>query len=86
MSYKIEYDIDLEKCLAKVPKKDVNAIKKKIESLWENPRTDGVVKLHGREGYRVRFGNYRIVYSIFDDKLIILIIDIGKRKDIYNKK
>lgn len=54
-----------------------------IENLAENPRPKGYKKLKGRTGYRIRVGNYRIIYEIFDDILLIDVIDLGHRKDIY---
>jgi mRNA interferase RelE/StbE len=51
--------------------------------LIDNPRPHGVKKLKGRDGYRIRVGNYRIIYEVYDDQLIIDIIAIGHRKDIY---
>jgi mRNA interferase RelE/StbE len=54
-----------------------------IAGLEENPRPAGYKKLKGRDGYRIRTGNYRIIYDIFDDELIVDIITLGHRKDIY---
>jgi mRNA interferase RelE/StbE len=54
-----------------------------IEKLSDNPRPAGCKKLKGQYGYRVRSGNYRIIYDIIDNKLIVEIIAIGHRKDIY---
>ncbi len=54
-----------------------------IEKLEENPRPHGYIKLQDRKGYRIRVGNYRIIYDIFDTQLIIEIITLGHRKDIY---
>lgn len=54
-----------------------------IADLEKNPRPKGYKKLKGRSGYRVRVGNYRIIYEIFDSKLIVDIITLGHRKDIY---
>jgi mRNA interferase RelE/StbE len=54
-----------------------------ITDLEENPRPQGYKKLKGRDGYRVRVGNYRIIYDIFDSELIVDIITLGHRKDIY---
>ena len=54
-----------------------------IENLAENPRPKGYKKLKGRTGYRIRVGNYRIIYEIFDDILLIDVIELGHRKDIY---
>lgn len=83
MSYRIEYDIDLVKALAKIPKRDAKFIKEKIESLVDNPRLIGAIKLSGKELYRIRYGYYRIIYKIYDDKLVVLILDVDKRKDVY---
>ncbi|WP_457133335.1 type II toxin-antitoxin system RelE family toxin [Mucilaginibacter sp. UYNi724] len=54
-----------------------------IIGLGHNPRPSGHRKLAGREGYRIRAGNYRIIYSIIDDELIIKVITLGHRKDVY---
>jgi mRNA interferase RelE/StbE len=55
-----------------------------IAGLEENPRPFGYIKLRGRNGYRIKSGNYRIIYEIFDDKLVVDVIAIGHRKDIYH--
>jgi mRNA interferase RelE/StbE len=57
---------------------------KTIHSLAENPRLPGYKKLRGRPGYRIRKGDYRIIYDIHDKILTIDIIAIGDRKDIYD--
>ena len=54
-----------------------------ISELAENPRPSGCKKLKGREGYRIRIGNYRVIYAIFDDELVVDIITLGHQKDIY---
>ncbi len=54
-----------------------------IAGLEENPRPAGYKKLKGRDGYRIRTGNYRIIYDIFDTEFIVDIITLGHRKDIY---
>jgi len=54
-----------------------------IAKLEQNPRPAGYKKLKGREGYRIRAGNYRIIYEIFESRLIVDIITLGHRKDIY---
>ena len=83
MIYKIDFIIDLDKTLKKVPKRDAEKIKEKIKSLSKNPRPIGAIKLSGRELYRVKAGLYRIVYSIFDSKLLIIVVEVDGRKDIY---
>lgn len=54
-----------------------------IAGLEENPRPVGCKKLKGRDGYRIRAGNYRIIYDIFDSELIVDIITVSHRKDVY---
>jgi len=54
-----------------------------IEHLAHNPRPSGYIKLKGRDGCRIRVGNYRIIYDIYDNVLVIGVLAIGDRKDIY---
>ena len=54
-----------------------------LAGLEEDPRPPGYKKLKGRDGYRIRVGNYRIIYDIIDRELIVDIIMLGHRKDIY---
>ena len=63
--------------------KDRRRIVKRISSLADDPCPRGCEKLSGQDRYRVRQGNYRIIYSIEDEKLIVHIIKIGDRKDVY---
>ena len=62
--------------------KDRRSIVKRIHGLADNPRLKGCEKLTDHDRYRVRQGNYRIVYSIEDDKLIAHIIKVGDRKNV----
>jgi mRNA interferase RelE/StbE len=65
-------------------KKDRQRIVLRIQSLGENARPLGCEKLSGRlDRYRVREGNYRIVYSIDDEKLLVEVVKVGHRKDVY---
>jgi mRNA interferase RelE/StbE len=54
-----------------------------IAKLSEDPRPNGCKKLRGREGYRIRIGSYRVIYEVFDGQLIVDVIALGHRKDIY---
>ena len=64
-------------------KKNRQRIVLRIQSLGENPRPFGCEKLSGHDLYRMREGNYRILYSIDDGKLLVDIIKVGHRKDVY---
>ena len=57
---------------------------KGCQHLENNPRPIGYLKLKGRDAYRIRVADYRIIYEIFDDILLIDIINLGHRKDIYD--
>ncbi|MCD6101499.1 MAG: type II toxin-antitoxin system RelE/ParE family toxin [Candidatus Cloacimonetes bacterium] len=83
--YKIYFRQSVLKDIAKIPKRDLNRIIKRIESLSENPRPPGYEKLSGHKKYRIRQGNYRIIYSIQEMELTIWIVKIGHRRDIYRK-
>lgn len=71
------------KDLNKIDKIYFSRIQKKIKLLGENPRTIGAIKLTNEEIYRVRVGNYRIIYEIFDKEKNIIISRIRHRKDVY---
>ena len=82
-AYELLLRPSVEKDLKKIPATDLRKILERIEALQENPRPPGCVKLSGEEYYRVRQGNYRIVYEIEDDKLIVIVVKVGHRRDIY---
>lgn len=72
-----------QKQLDKLPDTIAEPIFDAIIELEENPRPAGIKKLKGRDGYRIRIGNYRIIYEIFDSELIVDVIALGHRKNIY---
>lgn len=80
--YKIEIKESAVKELNSIPKKDLKKIVQKIRSLSDNPRPNGCVKLSGRERYRIRQGDYRILYSIENEILVVYVIKIGHRKEV----
>lgn len=84
--YTVRLQIDLDKVCNKYPQKDKKAIFAAIKGLEINPRPIGAIKLSGRDGYRLRVGDYRIVYCIQDRELLILIVDLDHRADIYKKR
>ena len=83
MIYKISILRRAQKQLAKIPASDYKKVKQAILDLAQDPRPPGSEKLKGRPGWRIRQGDFRVIYEIQDDKLIIIVLDVGNRKDIY---
>jgi mRNA interferase RelE/StbE len=81
--YQVLIGRQAQKQLEKIPDPDFSRIKDSINNLAENPRPHGCKKLKGRNGYRIRQGNYRIIYDIYDQVLTVVVLDTGHRKDIY---
>lgn len=84
--YKIHIAESAKKALSKIPKKDREKIEETISFLEVNPRPFGHIKLKSSSKtslYRIRYGDYRVVYSIKDEVLLILVLEIGNRKEIY---
>lgn len=81
--YKIEVKKSAEKELRKIPKKELIKIIDQIGSLSDNPHPPGSKKLTNQEKYRIRIGNYRVLYKVEDEILTIFVIKVGHRKEIY---
>jgi mRNA interferase RelE/StbE len=81
--YEISFKESVWKDLSKIPKSELKRILSRIEKLGDDPRPMGCEKITGEALYRIRQGNYRIVYSIQDNELTIWIIMIGHRRDVY---
>ncbi len=82
-SYKIGFRASAEKELRKLPSVELARLIERISGLAENPRPPGSHKLSGEKKYRLRQGDYRIIYSVDDDGKSVLIVKIGHRRDIY---
>ena len=82
-SYKLVIKKSVAKDLRNIPNKDVKRILKCIDLLREDPRADGCIKLSDQERYRVRQGLYRIIYEIQDSDLIIIVVKVAHRSEVY---
>lgn len=84
MSYAVLFKPSARKALAKIPRPIQIRLIEAAEALAADPRPPGVKKLQGDENlWRIRVGAYRIVYEIHDARLVVLVVRIGDRKDIY---
>lgn len=85
--YKIFVSSSAERALKKVPKKDLVKIVSTIQSLARDPFPLSCRKLAGEEGaYRIRQGQYRIIYEVIRKMLIVRVLKVGHRKDVYQKR
>ena len=83
-SFRLVIKKSAAKEIERIEKKDRIRIIEKIRSLASDPRPFGSKKLSGQEKYRIRQGNYRILYQVLDDELIINVVKVGHRRDIYD--
>ncbi|HVT41230.1 MAG TPA: type II toxin-antitoxin system RelE/ParE family toxin [Gemmatimonadaceae bacterium] len=82
-SYRVFIKPSAAKELARIPLKDRRRVARRIASLADDPRPAGCEKLTGEDAFRLRQGSYRIVYTIEDDILTVVVIKIGDRKNVY---
>jgi mRNA interferase RelE/StbE len=82
-SYSIEIKRSAARELAELPKQDRLRVIARIEQLAHDPRPSGSEKLSGQERYRVRQGDYRILYEIHDHVLLVMVVRIGHRREVY---
>lgn len=72
-----------QKELAQLPGSAYEQVRDDIRKLATNPRLDGCLKLTGREGWRIRVGDYRVIYEIDDSQSVVTVLHIGHRSDVY---
>ena len=84
MVYSIEFRPSVLKSLRRFPKRDLVRIKKKIDDLAKTLPDPATTKMKGENSFhKIRIGDYRIIYEIQNDRLVILVVKIGHRKDVY---
>ena len=86
MKYKVEFKRSAAKALKKIPKSDQRRIRDRIDSLAENLPESATTKMKGDNPFhRIRVGDYRIIYEIHGDILVIMVLKIGHRKAVYRR-
>ena len=81
--YTVVITQSVQKYLKKLPNKVADKLESEMINLEINPRPYGYIKLKGKNAYRIKVGNYRIIYEIEDRILKVTVIDAGDRKEIY---
>ncbi|WP_309130784.1 type II toxin-antitoxin system RelE/ParE family toxin [Brevibacterium sp.] len=85
MSYEIELRPAAVRALKRIDHKDQTRIRGAIALLATDPRPPGATMLKGRSGLRIRVGDYRIIYTIEDDRLLVVVVALGHRREIYDR-
>jgi len=86
MDYASEVAPAAAKALRKLDRTTARRIVDAVDALAENPRPDGVKKLRGDDNlWRIRVGQYRILYEIHNDRLLVLVLQVGHRRDVYRR-
>ena len=85
-SYSLVIKKSAERELRAIPKEDLRRIVDRARALADNPRPSGSEKLSGQEQYRIRQGDYRILYTLDDKARVVEIVKIGHRREVYRKK
>ncbi|HYK77109.1 MAG TPA: type II toxin-antitoxin system RelE/ParE family toxin [Daejeonella sp.] len=83
MAYRVTLKKRVIKALQSINEPYYSTIKEAIYSLADNPRPPGCIKLKGRDGYRIRVADYRIIYDVFDEIVLVEVIALGHRKSVY---
>jgi mRNA interferase RelE/StbE len=85
MTYRVELRPAAVRALKRIDHQDRDRIRGAIALLGEDPRPPGAKALQGRPALRVRIGDYRIIYTVDDNILIVAVIALGHRSDVYNR-
>lgn len=83
MSYSLFIEAKADKDLGKLPPDAQARIDEAIDGLAEHPKPPGVRKLQAQEGYRIRIGDYRVLYAVNEEEMTVTILRVGHRKDVY---
>lgn len=87
MAYRVEFARPAEREFERLPPQVRARLLPRIDALAADPRPPGVVRLIGdRELYRIRVGDYRVIYTIEDDVLLVLVVSVGHRSDVYRRR
>ncbi len=86
MRYSVEFRPAVLKSMKRLPKKELRRIKNKIDDLADNLPDPTITKMKGNNTFhKIRIGDYRIIYEIHEDRLVILVVKVGHRKDVYKR-
>ena len=82
-SYRLEFTAEADRQFRNLPKDVQERLTPHIDALIRNPRPPGIKKLKGDGAYRLRVGDYRVLYEVHDVRLLVLVVKIGHRREVY---
>jgi len=85
VAYRLEFTPGANRQFRKLPKNLQARLTPHLDALTQNPRPSGIEKLKGEEGYRLRVGDYRVLYEVRDKALLVLVVRVGHRREVYRK-
>jgi len=83
LTYSLFIERRAQHALARIARPEQERIITAIRRLMDDPRPSGTKKLTGRDAWRIRIGDYRVIYEIHTERLLILVVEIGHRREIY---
>lgn len=83
--YELRFKNSVTKDLRDLPKSEVAKVLERIDALRDDPRPPGSEKLSAQERYRIRQGSYRILYEISDQEVIVTVVKVGHRREVYRQ-
>jgi mRNA interferase RelE/StbE len=87
VAYRLEFTPSADRQFRKLPVQLQARLKPHIDALIQNPRPSGIEKLKGEDNaYRLRVGDYRILYEVHDKVLLVLVVKVGHRREVYRKR
>ena len=85
VAYRVEFLPKAEKQLEKLDRQVAARLVTAAEKLADNPRPAGCKKLQGRAGYRIRVGDYRVIYEVNDSAVVVIVLELGHRREVYDR-
>jgi mRNA interferase RelE/StbE len=86
VTYRLEFTPAANRQFRKLPKQVQARLTSHIDALAQNPRPPGVEKRTGKDSYRLRVGDYRILYEVQDKVLLVLVVRVGHRREVYRRR
>jgi mRNA interferase RelE/StbE len=83
--YELRFKNSVAKDLRALPRSDVAKVLERIDALRDDPRPPGSERLSAQERYRVRQGSYRILYEIEDQQVVVTVVKVGHRREVYRQ-